>query len=213
MVEDFTPHAGLPLPHPSNSLEDDVLRLRNALSGVDAALAAISTDKTAKDEALVLIGDAIDAATAARLAITGRLDAIDDLLACDDVDLNTLQEVVDALKDNVMGLFDHVGAGGTEHAAATAAVAGFMPAADKAKLDGVTLGLLFDTFEATATASQTAFTVTGGYTPGAIIVFKNGAKLKASAYTATTSPTLTLSTGAAASDVIEVVRFKRALSV
>lgn len=205
MVDELTPHAGLPLPHPSNSLEDDVLRLRDALMGVDAALQSIAGDKAATD-------DAIDAATAARQAITDRLDAIDALLESDDVDLSTLQEVVDALKDNIMGLFDHVGAGGTEHAAATAAVAGFMPATDKAKLDGVTLGLLFDTFEATATASQTAFSVTGGYTPGAILVFLNGVKLKASAYTATSSPTVTLTTGAAAADVLEVVRFKRALA-
>ena len=39
MIDDRTSNLNLPLPHPDNTLEDDVLRLRSALSSVDAAVA------------------------------------------------------------------------------------------------------------------------------------------------------------------------------
>lgn len=38
MENDFTQHHGLPLPHPSNELQEDVPRLRQALTMVDAKL-------------------------------------------------------------------------------------------------------------------------------------------------------------------------------
>ena len=89
----------------------------------------------------------------------------------------------------------------------------FMSASDKVKLDSVTLGPLFDTVAITpASNGQTDFTVTGGYTVGEILVFLNGVKLAGDDFTASTSPGLTLSTGANTADTIEVVRFKRALS-
>lgn len=37
MPDDTTAHLGLPLPHPSHLLSEDVQRLRDALTGVDAA--------------------------------------------------------------------------------------------------------------------------------------------------------------------------------
>jgi len=39
IIDDTTPALGLPLPHPENLLDDDVLRLRGALFGVDSELA------------------------------------------------------------------------------------------------------------------------------------------------------------------------------
>lgn len=43
MKQETTAHLGLPLPHPNNCLEDDVLHLRAALQGMDAALHSINT--------------------------------------------------------------------------------------------------------------------------------------------------------------------------
>lgn len=207
-INETTTHLGLQLPHPSNSLEDDVLRLRSAINAVDA-----------------------------------KFGELDTLLASDDASLNTVQEIVDVLKDNVAIVFDHVGEGGAAHAAATPSLAGFMSAADKgalddhigaggdahdaatesvdgfmsaadkAKLNDVTLGAVFDSVQITPTiGGQTAFTVTGGYAPGAIMVFLNGIKLLPADFTATTSPNLVLAVGAATVDTIEVVRFKQALA-
>lgn len=238
VIDETTSHLALPLPHPSNSLEDDVLRLRTALNGIDT-----------------------------------KIQALDALLASDDISLDTLQELVTAIKGDASNLLAHIGAGGTVHAAATGSAAGFMSAADKTaldghigsggtahanatgstagfmsaadktaldghigsggashaaatgsangfmsaadktKLDGVTLGVLLDVVEITpASDGQTAFTVAGGYTPGSILVLLNGVKLASADYTATTSPNLTLTVGANTTDLVEVVRFKRALS-
>lgn len=66
MIQDhITPHLALPLPHPDNDLEVDVLRLRDAFSTLDSKLAAIDT-----------------------------------LLESDDIDLDTVRELVAAIKAN-----------------------------------------------------------------------------------------------------------------
>jgi len=58
----------------------------------------------------------------------------------------------------------------------------------------------------TAAAAQTTFTVSGGYTPGKIDVFKNGLKLvNGTTVTVTSGSTVVLSTGASAGDTIDVV--------
>jgi hypothetical protein len=58
----------------------------------------------------------------------------------------------------------------------------------------------------TATAGQTTFTVTGGYTPGKIDVFKNGIKLvNGSTVTVTSGSSVVLSAGASVGDIIDVV--------
>ena len=63
MPNDLTPNLGLPLPHPGNDLETDVLRLRDALSSLDT--------------------------------VVGTLRA---LVASDDLNLDTAQEIVNVLK-------------------------------------------------------------------------------------------------------------------
>ena len=208
MINETTTHLGLQLPHPSNSLEEDVLRLRSMINAIDAKFLLLDT-----------------------------------LLGSNDINLDTLQELVTAIKADVSALASHIGAGGAVHAAATGSVAGFMSAADKTaldahlgaggaahaaatttvngfmsssdktKLNGVTLGLPFDSVFITPTSNgQTSFAVTGGYTPGQIWVLLNGVKILPSDYTATTSPTLVLTVGANTVDTIEVVRFKQALA-
>ena len=74
---------------------------------------------------------------------------------------------------------------------------------------GITIsstGAAFTTQEFIPTASQTTFTISGGYTPGAIEVFLNGIKLNVSNgdYTATNGTTIVLSFGAQTTDVLSV---------
>lgn len=171
MIEETTTNLGLPLPHPSNSLEDDVLRLREAFNAIDAVLSS------------------------------------------DEPSLSTIQEIVDVLKDNVATTFDHVGAGGDAHDDATGSVSGFMSAADKTKLDGVSLGALIDPVVVAATVvGQTSFTVPGGYTPGAIDVLLDGVELLSDDYTATNGTAVVLAVGVElASAKLKVKRYRNCL--
>jgi predicted heme/steroid binding protein len=60
----------------------------------------------------------------------------------------------------------------------------------------------------TATASQTTFTVTGGYTVGMVDVFLNGIKLdNAVDFTATDGSVVTLAVAAASGDIVEVYKY------
>jgi hypothetical protein len=60
----------------------------------------------------------------------------------------------------------------------------------------------------TATASQTTFTITGGYTVGMVDVFLNGVKLdNATEFTASNGSTVVLTAAAAVNDVVEVYKY------
>ena len=59
--------------------------------------------------------------------------------------------------------------------------------------------------EVLATASQTVFTVTGGYAPGMVDVFLNGVLLATADYTETNSTTITLAVGAALNDEVTFI--------
>lgn len=59
-INDLTPHLALPLPHPDNDLPVDVLRLRDALSALDAAVAAKADTVTLN----AVLAEVIDAAPA-----------------------------------------------------------------------------------------------------------------------------------------------------
>jgi hypothetical protein len=62
-----------------------------------------------------------------------------------------------------------------------------------------------------ATANQTTFTISGGYTPGLTDVYRNGVKLDNSTdFTATNGTTIVLTNGASVNDVIEVYRYQTA---
>jgi len=60
--------------------------------------------------------------------------------------------------------------------------------------------------EVTATGGQTVFN--GTYTVGFVDVFLNGSKLDSSEFTATNGTSITLTTGATANDIIEIVGFR-----
>ena len=59
----------------------------------------------------------------------------------------------------------------------------------------------------TATAGQTAFTVTGGYTVGYLQVYINGILLNASDYTASNGTTFTLGAAASVGDIVESLAY------
>jgi len=59
----------------------------------------------------------------------------------------------------------------------------------------------------TATASQTTFTTSSGYSVGYIDVFMNGVKLGNSDFTASDGNTVVLSSGAASGDLLEIIAY------
>jgi hypothetical protein len=62
-----------------------------------------------------------------------------------------------------------------------------------------------NTQDYTATAAQTTFTVTGGYTVGQLAVFYNGSKLASNEFTATNGTTFVLATACQANDIVQAV--------
>ena len=56
----------------------------------------------------------------------------------------------------------------------------------------------------TATAGQTVFASAGSYTPGFVVVYRNGARLGNADFTATNGTTITLAVGAAAGDLVTI---------
>ena len=69
-----------------------------------------------------------------------------------------------------------------------------------------------NTYAFTATAAQTTFTVSGGYTVGLIDVFINGVKLAAADFTATNGTTVVLGTGTSVGNIVEIVKYVSAFT-
>ena len=65
----------------------------------------------------------------------------------------------------------------------------------------------------TATAGQTVFAVSGGYSTGYVDVFINGSKLSNAEFTDTSGTNIVLATGSFADDVVEVVKYLPAAGV
>ena len=57
----------------------------------------------------------------------------------------------------------------------------------------------------TATAAQTTFTVTGGYTVGQLAVYYNGSKLASAEFTATNGTTFVLATACQVNDIVQAI--------
>lgn len=81
MHDDKTAHLALPLPHPDNRLEVDVLRLRAAFAVIDDRLAALTTALSADDESLSSVQEIISALQAARDDIAALDTLIDSKVA------------------------------------------------------------------------------------------------------------------------------------
>jgi hypothetical protein len=69
-----------------------------------------------------------------------------------------------------------------------------------------------NTYAFTATANQTTFTVTGGYSVGLVDVFINGVKLAAADFTASNGTTVILGTGTGAGNIVEIVKYVSAFT-
>ena len=79
MHQDTTEHLGLPLPHPNNRLQDDVLHLRAALQGMDAALHSINTTTT--ESVQQMSEDLSEQITSSASALQNSIDQISPQLA------------------------------------------------------------------------------------------------------------------------------------
>ena len=134
MIDDRTLHLNLPLPSDENELEDDVLRLREALTILDSA----HTFDSLPDKPTTLNGYGVtDAYT--KTAVDSKITAlVDDAPS----NLNTLGEIAsqlqhdeDTLASAIESLVSHIGSRGNAHGNATESTAGFMSASDKIKVD------------------------------------------------------------------------------
>lgn len=112
MIAETTPHAGLPLPHPSNTLEDDVVRLRAALTAIDTRFsqldALLQSDDVSLDQVQELVSAikanrsdiasllSVKADASALAAVAGRVSALEGkVLAEETVTLTDGQTVID----------------------------------------------------------------------------------------------------------------------
>jgi hypothetical protein len=138
------------------------------------------------------------------------------------INLTSLSATSPLLYDNTTGVFSIQQSSGSQ--------AGFLSAADwttfnnkvpssrTLSINGTTYDLSADrswtitpnvnatnTQDYTATAAQTTFTVTGGYTVGQLSVFYNGSKLASNEFTATNGTTFVLATACQANDIVQAV--------
>lgn len=125
MLDERTPYLGLPLPHPTNRLDEDVLRLREALTELDR-----------------------------------HAQALDELLESDDATMDTLQELVAAIKADKTTI-DALLTGKAEsvHGHAVADVAG-LAAALAGKAEAAALADHSATTAGTATAGHVRLATT-----------------------------------------------------
>ena len=112
MINETTPHLGLQLPHPSNTLEDDVLRLRSAITAIDTKFqgldALLLSDDATLDQVQELVnaikdnaGDILDllmdkAEAADLTTLAGRVTAVEDMAQVEEtIILTEGQTVID----------------------------------------------------------------------------------------------------------------------
>jgi hypothetical protein len=196
VIDQRTPNLNLPLPHASNDLSEDVDRVRGAITGLDAAVAAKPSLADVQAQINAILDDAPEA-------------------------MNTLKELADALGDDpnfaatIAGQIAAVQAGAMPvDRKASDTVLGGVKVGANLVIDE--FGVLsapgaggggtqtFEVLDLIPTAGQTVFNVTGGYVPGQIEVLLNGVEMMSDDYTATNGTTVVLAVGAAVTDVLRV---------
>lgn len=198
MINDRTPAFDLPLPHESNTLEEDAQRLRDALTAVDTALSGMSTDAEV---------------TAAVSAVVGAAPS----------NLNTLAKIATALGgDPAFSATVNTALAGKLAATPATSVAlggvkvgaGLVVTAEgllSTTGAGSGTGLpLFDELTIVPTTNgQTAFTVPDGYVPGQVEVHVNGVLMIGGGddYTASNSTSIVFTVGLNTTDLIHLRRF------
>lgn len=88
-IQQTTPHLGLPLPHPDNSLEDDVPRIRAALAALDQKVEALDTLLHSDDLTLDTVQELVGAVKAARSDIGALNTLVAGQLAANSAAINT----------------------------------------------------------------------------------------------------------------------------
>lgn len=178
-INDLTEHYSLALPNQSNTLKDDVARLRSALTGVDSALHAQAQALPTKAD---LVGGKVPA---------GQLPSfVDDVL-------------------EVANLAALPGTGATGKIYVTLNTNKSYRWGGSVYVEIAAPGALFaDEVVAPGGNGQTSFAITGGYTVGKIDVYLNGSMLFGDGddFTASNGTTVVLSVGVNTTDKL---RFRR----
>lgn len=211
-IDNRTPNLDLALPHQDNTLEEDVARLRSALTALDAAVFA----KASPADITAAINAVLDGAPAA-------LDTLNELAAAIGDNADYATAITAALAGKAATSHTHAIADVTGLVLALAAKLETVPVASAGTVGGIRIGsgLSIDgagivsatgagvssTFtELTmvpASNGQTVFTPAGGYTVAQIELFLNGVLLySGDDYTATNGTTITLTTGANTVDTL-----------
>ena len=211
MINELTPHLGLPLPHPANDLDDDVFRLRDALGALDTAVAAKAEQSALLTKADLVSGtvpasqlpsyvdDVLEYANFAALPAVGEAGKIYVLLTPTTVAGITSSQFrwtgsAYAAIVSSPGSTDAVPEGATNLY--------FTPARAKSAV-----GALFSDVKITPTSNgQTSIPVPGGFTPGKIDVYLNGSLLWGGGddYTDAGGANIVMTTGVSTADTIRV---------
>lgn len=236
MINDVTPELGLPLPHPANDLADDVGRLRAALGAIDALVAAMETGKASlvggkvpAGQLPAFVDDVIEVADFAALPALGESGKI--YVAVNNppsspsrqyrwggstyTEINPSPGSTDAVPEGIANLYFTAARARAAMQVATSSQLGVVKVGNGLSVDAegaVSINgtlMAFTVIPLPITSNgQTAFTVTGGYTVGAIEVLLNGIELAADDYTASNGTTLVLAVGASTADALWVRRWR-----
>jgi hypothetical protein len=198
MIDDKTPNLQLPLPNAANMLEEDVARLRSAFGMLDAALpskADLVAGKVPAAQLPSFVDDVIEVADYTALPATGESGKIYVTLA--DVTVNgTLYKANTQYRwggsayiaiTASPGTTDDVPEGGTN----------LYFTAQRARDAVGTVSAAYVDQLFTATAGQTTFAVTGGYTVGNVDVHVDGVEFVGGGddYTAINGTTVVMTSG------------------
>ena len=107
---------------------------------------------------------------------------------------------------------DYTATNGTTVVLGTGVVAGDIVDVINYKATIAALPTSRDTFDYTATAGQTSFTVSGGYVVGLLDVYVNGVKLTSSEYTASNGTTFVLTVASVVGDEVQAIRYNASVN-
>lgn len=226
IIDDKTPNLQLPLPNASNLLSDDVARIRTSFTALDSAMpnkADLVAGKIPSAQLPSFVDDVIEVANFAALPATGETGKIYVLLTPNTVNGSNVSEyrwggsvyvpivsspgTTDAVAEGTTNLYFTAGrvrgvlATQSQPGAIKPGAGCSVDAAGALNIDGA--GQTFqDVILPVTTQGQTSFTAT--YTPGAIDVYLNGAKLVGNGddFTATSGTGITLTVGANTTDTL-----------
>lgn len=215
------------MPHPSNELEDDVLRVRAALTAIDTAVVAkadLVAGKVPAAQLPAFVDDVIEAANFAALPATGEGGKIYVTLDSEKtyrwggsayVEISPAPGSTDEVVEGAVNLYFTAARARAAQQIATNSALGLVKVGNGLTVAGDgTLAIsgssqAFTELVLPVTSNgQTLFTVTGGYTAGAIQVLLNGVELlNGDDYAATNGTSITLAAGVNTTDTLFMRRW------